>query len=33
VEISKVCRMLMAVDCGKTATYAGKNLKDLVVEG
>ena len=32
VEISKVCRMLMAVDCGKTATCAGKNLKDLVVE-
>ena len=33
VEIAKISRLLMSVDCGKTAKYTGKTLDDIGIEG
>jgi hypothetical protein len=33
IELSKVSRLLMAVDAGKTCEFAGKQLKDISLAG
>lgn len=33
IELTKVSRLLLAVDCGKAHTFDGKQLQDISLEG